>query len=124
MWIYRQSTGIFMQNKPGGIWYKGYAGHPPYVNDPYSQDLIAQGPLPRWFYTMKAAITHPTLGPVAIELVPQDDPFGRMLGRSRFWIHPDNPEHPGKSSDGCIVLPHDARVAIDAQTDRDLEVTW
>ena len=122
MWIYRQSTGIFMQNKPGGIWYKGYAGHPPYVNDPYSQDLIAQGPLPRGFYLIGSAFEHPSLGPVAMRLDP--DTCNRMYGRSEFLIHGDNPEHPGKSSDGCIVLPHDARVAIDASEDRQLEVTW
>ena len=28
----------------------------------------------------------------------------QLYGRGNFWIHGDNAEHPGQSSDGCIVL--------------------
>lgn len=119
MWIYKQIIGQFWSLPDVFI---GYSGQPPYVNEPTAQQLVGRGPLPRGFYTIGEAFTHPDLGPMAMRLTP--DPCNRMYGRSDFLIHGDNPRHVGFSSNGCIVMPREAREAVNASTDKELEVTW
>jgi hypothetical protein len=52
------------------------------------------------------------------------DETNEMFGRGGFYIHGDNPHHPGWSSDGCIIMAHVIREQIDADSDRRLTVTW
>ena len=119
MWLYSQTTGRLTQN--GALIGVGYAGHPPYVNDPTAQSQHNIGPLPEGLYIIGEAVTN-DLGPLAMPLEP--DLANEMYGRSGFFIHGDNPEHPGWSSNGCIVISHDVRQQISVSPDRALTVTW
>jgi hypothetical protein len=81
-----------------------YAGMDVGKNNVAMQGVHNIGPLPAGIYTIGLmAIRHP-LGP-AMSLTP--DPGNEMFGRSGFFIHLDNPAHPGFSSDGCIVCQND-----------------
>lgn len=119
-WQYKQKTGD-LDLKVGNVSVfhagTGYAGHGKGLNDPESQsvseahDKENAGPLPRGQYTIGPP-TH-TIGPVSMNLHP--DPGTNMDGRGKnsFWIHGDNASKPPlSSSEGCIVLPRDARVAV------------
>lgn len=118
MWQYYQQSGVIKQN---GVFVNvGYSGHEDGVNNPDKQDLIAVGPIPRGTYTIMVAQTHKTLGPLAMFLSP--DPGNQMHGRSQFWIHGENPAHPGYSSDGCIILNQPTRLKISQSADRKLTV--
>lgn len=87
-----------------------YAGIGAGKNDPASQCIKNVGPLPRGRYGLGPLMIHPPgdplrhLGP-CIELTP--DPSNDMCGRSGFFIHLDNPAHPGFSSNGCLVPQND-----------------
>jgi hypothetical protein len=45
-----------------------------------------------------------------------------MFGRSGFFIHGDNQAMNHTASEGCIILPHAARIAIASSGDRGLRV--
>ena len=119
MWFYSQSTGRLTHY--GELIGTGYAGHPPYVNDPLAQDKHGCGPLPQGMYTIGQEVSS-TLGPITMPLQPY--PQNEMYGRSGFYMHGDNPAHVGWSSDGCIIMPHDVRNQVSVSTDRVLMVTW
>jgi hypothetical protein len=99
----------------------GYAGHGPGKDNPADADIPNVGPPPRGLYTIGTARTDPRLGPLAMPITPA--PSTPMFGRSGFWIHGDNPVHPGDSSEGCIVLPQAARAAISSSGDTALLIT-
>jgi len=127
MWIFKQSTGEMFAPGTLGAMATGYAGGniPPHhdqtaVNNPARQAEHCVGPLPRGVYTIGTAYTDPHLGPVAMYLQP--DPGNVMLGRSGFFIHADSIAHPGQASEGCIVMPNDARCTIARSRDRVLAV--
>jgi hypothetical protein len=88
------------------------------------QDAHAEGPLPRGSYTILPPHADPQVGPIAMHLVPA--PGNEMFRRGDFLIHGDNPQMNHTASEGCIILAHDARVAIGAAVlagDNQLEVT-
>lgn len=102
----------------------GYAGRGYGLNNPAMQNDQFLGPLPQGSYTILAPHADPKVGPVAMQLVPA--PGNEMLGRGDFLIHGDNQQMNHTASEGCIILPHDARVAIGAAVlagDNQLEVT-
>lgn len=88
----------------------GYAGHPPYVNQPETQGLKAAGPIPRGKYRVSHPWDHTRLGPVSMFL----DPFrsNEMMGRSGFFIHGDNRYGNNTASHGCIILSRKIREEI------------
>ena len=119
-WTFKQSTGS-MDLKVGVVTVEragtGYAGHGNGLNNPEGQgvsedeDKANAGPLPRGQYTIGPPTDH--IGPVSMNLHP--DPGTDMDGRGEnsFWIHGDNASKPPfSSSEGCIVLPRDARESI------------
>lgn len=107
--IYDQSKGI--------IWHRegdqttrlgrGYAGHPPFVNDTASERLVAKGPIPRGRYRVHRPFDHVRLGPLCFFLEPRKETD--MHGRSGFFIHGDNEFGNQTASFGCIVLPRSVR---------------
>jgi hypothetical protein len=109
-WIYSQSTGNL--SRDGKLVATGYSGAVGHVNKTESEGLRNRGPIPRGLWRMFYVYQrHARLGAVAIALKPQDH---KALGRSDFMIHADSVRKPGTASQGCIILPHAARVAMAA----------
>lgn len=120
-WIWSQRSGRMFHD--GDLFASGYAGKYTGKNNPDMQDVHGTGPLPVGIYRIGDAYDHPHLGPITMNLTP--DPANQMFGRDLFRIHGDSIDNPGFASDGCIVLNHGYRVAIDAaaqSADRLLEV--
>lgn len=110
MWTFTIRSG-FVRDEMGVIVGRGYAGQPPYKNDPGAQALHDKGPLPVGDYTIGAPFDSPGhLGPFVLALTPDDDT--KMHGRSDFYIHDDSPKHPGFASHGCIVASFPIRTMV------------
>ena len=118
-WTWHQRDGR-MDSPDGKPFATGYAGRGAAKNDPDSQCVRGQGPLPRGVYRLVRVYDSPKTGPFTIELVP--DRANLMCGRGAFRIHGDSAAHPGWASEGCIVLPRSARDAIWASKVHLLEV--
>jgi len=118
-WTYSQKSGVL--TSPDQKTWQCYAGRDDGKNNPDKQSVHNLGPLPQGQYKFGLAQQGTHLGPNAIPLIP--DPKNTMFGRSGFFVHADNPAHIGASSDGCIIAPFTARVAIIASPVRTLTVT-
>jgi Protein of unknown function (DUF2778) len=103
---------MLFYNRMLGEWSKGgnsflsgcYAGMDIGKNNAAMQEVHDVGPLPAGIYTIGLMVMRHPLGP-SMMLTP--DLTNEMFGRSGFFIHLDNPAHPGFSSDGCIVCQND-----------------
>jgi RHS repeat-associated protein len=132
-WIYRQSNGNMshVDNDTGQTTEvcTGYAGHNLGLNNPLAQDIPGgpadsdAGPLPQGAYTigpLRNNVTGAgTVLPDSMRLIP--DPTNDMLDRAGFLLHGGNMGR-RSSSQGCIVLPHDCRLAIAQSDDKTLRV--
>ena len=118
MYTFSQSTGILRHNAV--LFGSGWAGQGIGRNNPDSQQIHNIGPLPRGRYSIGKAYQHPHLGPVVMNLTPDDTNV--MFGRSDFRIHGAALSHPEVSSEGCIIMPREVRQGLDTGTDKDLEV--
>jgi type VI secretion system (T6SS) effector TldE1-like protein len=100
----------------------GYSGRSFYLNDPNSQNLPKEGPIPQGLYTIGQPRTDEIVGPFALPLTP--DPSNEMFGRADFFIHGDEIAHPGQhlASDGCIILDRPTRQTIWGSGDTLLQV--
>ena len=79
----------------------------PHMNNPASQCVHNNGPLPRGVYTRSLLAYQPAVHSQGCALTP--DPANEMCGRSGFFLHLRNPEHlapdgTNASSDGCITF--------------------
>jgi hypothetical protein len=119
---YSQTTGE-MRTALDVLLGTGYAGHGEGVNNPTMQSIHNTGPLPQGIYTIGPPVNTTTHGPYVMWLTP--DPANEMFGRSGFGIHADEIANPGKrlASTGCIVMSNQARLAIWATADHQLQVT-
>lgn len=108
MWTWYQSPGVMVG--ADGLRMPGYSGKDPHKNDPDSEHIPDQGPLPCGFYDMEAPVDTDKHGPYVLWLTPH--PENQMFGRSAFGIHGDSIAHPGQASEGCICVPHGARVRM------------
>lgn len=120
-WIHSQRTGNMFHN--GKFFAIGYSGRDNGKNNPAMQHVYGTGPLPCGLYTIGDSYLHPELGPITMDLTP--DEANQMFGRDKFRIHGDSEKHPGEASHGCIVQGHVARVEIAKWVragDRTLEV--
>ena len=114
-WEYDQSSGEIRQN--GTRIGKGYAGTGSGRDNPDMEKIRYTGPIPRGEYSIGPAYSHPSLGPVVMNL----DPIGHNAhGRTHFRIHGDNVSN--DASEGCIILGPQVRKKISASADRKLEV--
>jgi RHS repeat-associated protein len=132
-WIYHQSTGRMnhVDNQTGETTEvcTGYAGHNFGLNNPLAQDIPGGpedsdgGPLPRGGYTIGPLrdnkTSRGTVLPDSMPLIP--DPTNDMLDRAGFLIHGGNMKTKS-SSQGCIALPRDCRLAIGDSNDKVLRV--
>jgi len=117
---WKQSTGQ-MFDAGGSVIATGYAGNGPDLNNPDSQAIHARGPLPQGNYAIgPLQASHGTLGTNVAFLEP--DPANEMFGRSGFFMHGRKSPADMDASDGCIVIDHDARLAILNGIDRRLQV--
>ena len=95
----------------------GYSGSGVGRNNPAEQAVPNVGPIPQGRYSIGPEFDAPVQGPCTMRLTPEGHD---ALGRDGFLIHGDNAAH--DASQGCIVLPIEARQAIAANSDRDLQV--
>ena len=107
---YQQSTGNFAQD--GTILAIGYSGNGPQMNDPASQGVKDHGPIPQGTYTIGPPEQDPVTGPVSMRLQPAAG--NEMFGRGDFLLHGDTAAMNHTASDGCIILPHPARLTVAA----------
>lgn len=106
---YSQRTGLFTIDGWSAV---GYSGNGEGLNNPAMQDVKDVGPIPQGVYTVEPPHADPVVGPVAMRLQPAA--ANEMFGRGDFLIHGDNTKLDHSASEGCIVLPHSARVEIGA----------
>jgi hypothetical protein len=94
MWTYEQTTGNIYQD---GV-YVGprYSGLDDGKNNPDMQDVQGKGPIPVGEYSIGAMEDSGNLGPAVMPLEPQ--PATETFGRSGFFIHGDDIQHPGEGS--------------------------
>ena len=107
---YQQSTGILTHD--GAEVEVGYSGNGQWMNDPASQNVKDHGPIPQGVYTIGEPEQDPVTGPVSMRLQPAAG--NEMFGRGDFLIHGDNALMDHTASDGCIILPHPARLTVAA----------
>lgn len=119
MYTYKISTGT-LYDLAMQVFGQGWAGQPPYKNDPNATDKSGQGPLPIGFYTIGTAYTHPHIGPLTMNLTP--DPANDMKHRDLFRMHGASASDPQHSSEGCIIMPHDVRLAVANNLDREFKL--
>jgi Protein of unknown function (DUF2778) len=120
MWTYKQSTGE-LKRDAGAVVGTGYSGMPPLgKNNPAQENVHLVGPLPRGLYTIGAPHDNPQLGPYAMYLAPDQE--NTMFGRGGFFMHSDSISHPGKASEGCIVIAEAVRQQVWNSGDHRLQV--
>lgn len=119
MLTYKQSTGELFQD--GALLGVGYAGMPPTgKNNPAAQEIHDIGPIPQGLYTLATPDNDPKLGAFAIPLLP--DAGNQMFDRAGFYMHGDSFAHPGRASEGCIVMAGPIREKAWADKTRRIEV--
>jgi hypothetical protein len=134
LWTYEQATGK-LRDLNGNVIGVGYAGRDfdsagNFVggkNNPAKENIENVGPLPGGTYTAdRIEIVHAVVGRFAIHLKPDQTTEAKIAayGRQplRFFIHGDSIEHPGASSDGCIVQTLSTRQQLWNSGDRILQV--
>lgn len=106
-WIYQQYSGdLYHDDKL--IYHGGYSGRGIHKNNPVSESIRGEGPIPRGTYYIGGHTT--SKGPMTIILEPNNG--NNMYGRDLFRIHGDSREHPGEASEGCIIIGPEARREI------------
>lgn len=118
MWTYSQSSGKL--SRDGILIGAGYSGLGPDKDDPATENVHNQGPIPRGIWAIGEAHADPELGPCVMALTPVLET--ETFGRSGFFIHGDSLAHPGSASHGCIVLDRNVRNAIASWGDHALTV--
>lgn len=118
MWIYSQSSGQL--KRYGSVVASGYSGCGDGKNNPKLEHIPDMGPIPRGSWYIGRPADSIKLGPHVMALYAEQDV--PTFGRSGFYIHGDSLENPGEASQGCIVIDHDARIAISESGDNELTV--
>ena len=117
-YTFKISTGEFSQDDV--VLTTAYSGFGDGVDNTNEEAIPDQGPIPEGTYTIGAAFTHPQCGPIAMRLTPSDDT--NTFGRAGFLIHGDNAAMNHTASHGCIIVNKTVRLAIDAGSDKTLQV--
>jgi hypothetical protein len=107
---YSQASGKMTGSD--GLSAQGYSGNGAGLNNPAAQCEHAVGPLPQGTYTIGAPHADAVVGPIAMRLTPA--PANEMFARGDFLIHGDNSAMNHTASEGCIIMPKIARLAIGA----------
>lgn len=86
----------------------GYSGNGSGKNNPKMQSVKNTGPIPRGKWNVGDSYASKKTGPATIILEPREGT--ETFGRDDFRIHGDNKTH--DASEGCIIMPPDARKTI------------
>jgi hypothetical protein len=134
LWTYEQATGK-LRDLNGNVVGVGYAGRDfdgagNFVggkNSPAKENIENIGPLPGGIYVADwMELVHAVVGKFAIHLKPDQTTEAKIAAYGRqplsFFIHGDSIEHPGASSDGCIVQALSVRHQVWNSKDRLLQV--
>jgi hypothetical protein len=116
---YEQSTGRWL-NDAGEVLGVGYSGKGELKNNPSAQNVHNLGPIPCGLWRIGKPINTEKHGPFFLPLTPLFST--ETFGRSGFGCHGDSIQHPGEASEGCIIMPPDARHRIWASGDDSLHV--
>jgi RHS repeat-associated protein len=122
-WQYSQSTGEISHVDADGTTTnhgQGYSGHGGGVNEPSVQRSSNFGPIPRGWWYIGPAYTHPTKGPITMSLTStvETDAYGRNL----FLIHGDNACLCQSASEGCVIFGPNIRNMVSNSPHRYLKV--
>lgn len=117
-WVYKIDAG---EMRNGDQVFEGYTGKfgPSRDNPDYCR-VACVGPIPTGSWEIGEPVDSVRMGPRAIPLTARTGT--ETFGRNGFYIHGDSLEHPGRASDGCIILSRAAREVIVASPDKNLEV--
>lgn len=137
--VYSQMTGnltcVNDVTKQEYVNCNGYSGQGAGYNNPLLNSLsgslprmlvngfehhIDAGPIPRGYYRVGVATARPGFTPPVYPLLPL--PFTNMWRRTGMEIHGDSTKHPGRASNGCIILGHKCRAKV--LPGETLHVTW
>ncbi len=119
MWIFYESTGVLEHD--GNKFTEGYSGARG-LGFNLAETVQYFGPIPRGLYAIGWSFSAKSP-----QYVLSLTPIGHDAhGRTSFLIHGDYRAHErqGNASEGCIVLPLEARRAIWESTDRLLSVQF
>ena len=115
---YSQTSGQMTQDD-GTLVATGFSGnnsrpgvnpnHLQGMNNPEMQSVHCIGPLPQGTYSVGPWGPHSELGPNSAALTQTS---GETYGRDGFYIHGPGENDPENSSEGCIVIGHDERIAV------------
>jgi hypothetical protein len=119
MWTYVQFNGQLL-DAGGNLIAVGYSGSPAGKNQPEEQSIADVGPIPRGMYTIGPPHDTPEHGPYVLSLTPAGT--NQMFGRSGFLIHGDSVAHPGRASEGCIIMALKTRQQVWTSGDHQLQV--
>lgn len=118
-WTYSQKTGDLEQD--GTHVATGYSGAGEGKNNPTLQNVHNVGPIPQGDWTITGPpVNSEDHGPFVLRLNPVSGT--ETFGRSGFLMHGDSKEHPGRASEGCVILPRPIREQVWNSNDRDLKV--
>ena len=121
MWSYSQSTGL-LTDPSGEVIGTGYSGNGPGLNNPDMQNDRDVGPCPRGSWAIGSFFDDiGGKGPLVAHLAAMDGT--ETFGRSGFMVHGDNSKMNHSASEGCIILAHPLRLAIEQSIDDILLVT-
>ena len=110
---YDQATG-HITDEGENLLAVGWAGNGDGKNNPAMQDVHNTGPLPQGLYEV-ADWEHDHNG-LGHDVVALHQVEGETFGRDDFFIHGPsvNPDHYGQESKGCIVVPREDRLKLEA----------
>ena len=94
--------------------------HIPGRNNPAYCPVHCIGPLPPGVYQFGIWGPHPGLGPDVASLTQVS---GETFGRDGFYMHGMSADDPLNSSEGCVCVPREPRLAIEAMNPDTLTVT-
>lgn len=118
VWTYEQSSGKLYRDRECVA--QGYSGHGEGKNNPAAEGVRNTGPIPAGKWKVGPAYQHPRKGGCVLPLTAA---LGTSThGRSGFLIHGDSLVNPGTASEGCIVLPYQARERLSREKVTELHV--
>ena len=110
-WIYNQRTGQLRDPDGRIVQERGYSGTPTHRNNPASENVVGQGPIPggQWRIDNNVPQNRPSTGAYSIGIQPEGH---NAHGRAGFYIHGDSRQNPGTASRGCPIFSRRQREAI------------